>query len=441
MIIPKIIHQTYKFKNHKFINFTENWKKKNKNWEYIFYDDNDVESFFKTHKNNINNEFPQLQIFLNDCSIIEKIDIFRYLLMYYIGGIYCDIDTNCFKNFDDICNNQECILGIESYITHEKKKKFNYKFNYTLGNAILISKKKHPVFKKIILNIIDQKYTTNINSEYSEYIVQTTGPGIVTKTIQNHLYSPFKNNWNIRIFNFENNKIKIMEQIFFYPPTNPPIYNFYPGNINIYSNHVCDGSWKKYKKNMFLNIDFVPYPFIWMYKYRFDYMLSILSMIPILQTANILWYQYKLQSILMIMTFVSAFLYHTDEYIGEKKYKIFHKFDNIMAYNNISLIYVMKIFKNNKTKLNLFTIIYTLTTFFSQSILYSKTILEIIQISPFIYLIREYLYEYITLSTLTIIFFILGSQEFDYFSSRKYHSLWHLFGSLLIYNIINKIIN
>ena len=123
MIIPKIIHQTYKFKNHKFINFTENWKKKNKNWEYIFYDDNDVEAFFKTHKNNINNEFPQLQIFLNDCSIIEKIDIFRYLLMYYIGGIYCDIDTNCFKNFDDICNNQECILGIESYITHEKKKK------------------------------------------------------------------------------------------------------------------------------------------------------------------------------------------------------------------------------------------------------------------------------------------------------------------------------
>ena len=441
MVIPKIIHQTSKSKNHKFLNFSDNWKKINKGWEYRFYDDYDVENFFVLHENNINNDFSKLQNFLSECSIIEKIDIFRYLLMYYIGGIYCDIDTNCFKNFDNVCKNQDCILGIESYITHEKKNKLNYKFNYTLGNAILISKKKHPFFKKLILNIINKKYITNIHSEYSEYVVQTTGPGVLTKTIQDQIYSPITNNWNIRNFNYENNTIKIMEQIFFYPPTNPPIYNFFPFNINIHSNHVCEGSWKKYKNNKFSTMDFVPYPFMWMYKYRFDYMVSILSMMPILQTANILWYQYKLQSILMIMTFLSAFLYHTNEYIGGKRYEILHKFDNVMAYNNIPLIYVMKIFKNNQQTLNLFTIISTLTTCCFQSILYSNTLLEIIQIAPFIYLVSEYFYEYFILSILTSIFFILGSQEFDYFSARKYHSLWHLFGSLLIYNITNKIIN
>lgn len=440
-MIPKILHQTSKLKNHKFQNYSNNWKKNNKEWEYIFYDDNELENFFIKYKKNIQNDFKLLLELLKECSTIEKIDIFRYLLMYYIGGIYCDIDTNCFQNFDNICKDQECILGIESYITHEKKNKFKYKFNYTLGNAILISKKKHPFFKEVILNIVNKKYLTDINSKYSEYIVQTTGPGIITKTIQDYIHSSDKNNWGLREFKYKNEKIKIMEQIYFYPPSNPPIYNFYPFNINIYSNHICDGSWKNNKNNQLSTMDFLPYPFIWMYKYRIDYIFSIISMLPILQTANILSEKYKLQSFCMVITFSSAFLYHTNEYIGDKRFEILHKFDNIMAYNNIPLIYVIKTFKNNQIKMNIFTILSNIITFLFQNTFYSYTILEILQIIPFVYLLSEYFYKYYILSILTFICFILGSQEFDYFSSRKYHSLWHLFASLLIYNIIYEIIN
>ena len=110
--------------------------------------------------------------------------MFRYLLMYYIGGIYSDIDTNCFKNFDLLCKGEECIFGIESYITHYKKNMFQYKFNYTIGNAILISKPQHPIFKKIINDIINNKYDNYLNNDDSEYTVQKT-VGIITKIIQN----------------------------------------------------------------------------------------------------------------------------------------------------------------------------------------------------------------------------------------------------------------
>ena len=139
MTIPKIIHQTSKFKNHKFLNYSNNWKNKNKGWEYIFYDDNDLQNFFIKYEKFIKSDFELLTEIINKCSTIEKIDIFRYLLMYYIGGIYCDIDTNCFQSFENICRDQDCILGIESYITHEKKNKFKYKYKINeISNEIYL---------------------------------------------------------------------------------------------------------------------------------------------------------------------------------------------------------------------------------------------------------------------------------------------------------------
>ena len=255
------------------------------------------------------------------------------------------------------------------------------------------------------------------------------------------IYSKDSNNWNIRKIEYENNNIEILEQIFFYPPSNPPIYNIYPLNINIYSNHVCEGSWKHNKNNKFSTMDFLPYPWIWMYNFRIEYIMSIISMIPILQASNILFQKYKIQSILIFLTFLSAFAYHTNEYIGNKRYEILHQLDNVMAYNTIPLIYFLKIFKNNNFYLDISSILITLITFIFQHYFYSQTIIEIIQVSPFIYLLKEYLFQYNILSSLTIFFFILGSQEFDYFSSRKYHTLWHLCGSLLTYKIVLSIID
>ena len=441
MFIPKIIHQTYKKKKNKYSIFSDNWKKKNIGWEYIFYEDKDIDIFLEDHNHKIEKDFSHLDIFLKNCSLIEKIDIFRYLLMYYIGGIYCDIDTNCFKSFDLICNNEECILGIESYITHNKKQKLGYKFNYSIGNAILISKKKHPIFKLLIENILQNKYNNNIKEIYSEHTVQKTGPGVLTKTIQNIVYSDKYNNCNIRNFKYQNSNIKILEQIFFFPPSKPAMYNIYPLNINIYSNHVCEGSWKNSKDNAFSTMDFIPYPWLWMYKYKIDYIMSIISMIPVIKTSFILYPEYKLQSFMMMLTFISAFLYHTNEYLGCKRHKILHKLDNIMAYNTIPIMYFLKIFKNNIKYLNLSTILITLFTSIYQYFFYSYQIIEILQIIPFIYFLNDYFIKYKLLTFLTLISFLLGNQEFDYFSSRKYHTLWHLSGSLLLYNIIFTIIH
>ena len=448
MIIPEIIHQTYKDINHKYILYSKKWKYNNNHWKYNFYNDTDINTFINKYSSEIDKDFNgniELLKYIKKCSKIELIDIFRYLLMYYVGGIYADIDTNCFKPFNYLCKNEECIFGIESYITHQKKKKLDYKFNYTLGNAILISTPKHPIFKEIIENILNNKYPVSIEQCETEYIVQKTGPGLITKTIQNYLYSKEKNNCFIRDFMYKNHKIKIMEQIYFYPPTLPPIYNFYPFNINIYSNHVCQGSWKISKKNNYSTMDFIPYPWLWMYKYRIDYIFSIISLLPLLKSSEILIYDYQLQSLMIFLTFISAFIYHTNEYLGLGYYNLkigkwFHIIDNITAYNTLIIMYLIKQYKNDIILMNIYTIIMTFISSIYQTSFYSQPMMETLIITPFLFLMKEYYLQYPILIILTLITKYLGSKEFDYFSSRKYHSLWHFFSSMIIYNIISDLI-
>ena len=120
--IPKIIHQTYK-NNVDYQKLSDSWIKFHPKWKYIFYYDEDISDFIKTFKKEIDLDFPNLMQLFDSFSMIEKIDIFRYLLMYYQGGIYCDIDTTCYQTFDQVCQNESCILGIEAYITEKKKRK------------------------------------------------------------------------------------------------------------------------------------------------------------------------------------------------------------------------------------------------------------------------------------------------------------------------------
>jgi len=89
--IPKIIWQTMKtnlvpdFMN----NYAATWIRENPEYEYRFYDDDDIIDFIKS-------DFPA---YLNAYNRIKygasKADLWRYLIIYKYGGVYADIDCRC----------------------------------------------------------------------------------------------------------------------------------------------------------------------------------------------------------------------------------------------------------------------------------------------------------------------------------------------------------
>lgn len=200
--IPKIIIQTWK--THKvpqrYMELIDTIKSLNPDYEYLFFTDESIEDFFKTHYPEYYNTYKKLPI------KIQRIDFFRYVAVYHYGGFYMDLDMNAIKPFDDLLG-CECIFPVDEYINGYMCNAPRYKhfcekgYNFLLGQYAFAAKPKHPFIKKIIDKINDNinNYIKNVNFDSENYVYVTTGPDYVTNL---YMYEPNKEN----IFILDNGK-------------------------------------------------------------------------------------------------------------------------------------------------------------------------------------------------------------------------------------------
>lgn len=139
--IPKVIHISWKSKNiltsknPMIINGILNMKNINPEYDLQISDDADVEKYIIEHVSNKDYEN------IKNKHIVEKVDLWRLLKMYYEGGIYVDIDRYCNIPFKDIIRpNTKCILA-----THK---------DLNFSQDIMISCKGNPIhFNTIKMNL------------------------------------------------------------------------------------------------------------------------------------------------------------------------------------------------------------------------------------------------------------------------------------------------
>jgi len=92
MVIPRIIHQTWKTKKllPEFSTWSKTWIQLNPEFFYVFYTDKDCALFILT-------QYPQYYDLWKSLVGIEKVDVFRYLILHKYGGVYVDMDCECLK--------------------------------------------------------------------------------------------------------------------------------------------------------------------------------------------------------------------------------------------------------------------------------------------------------------------------------------------------------
>eukprot|EP01084_Bolivina_argentea_P088533 159850_1 len=103
--IPKILHVSWPNKNvlnsnTKVIKLgLKSFVKINPLWKLIIYDDNDIEQYIKSkltiHDYNL----------IKNKHIVEKVDLWRLLIIYFKGGLYADIDRLFTVKMDDLIDN------------------------------------------------------------------------------------------------------------------------------------------------------------------------------------------------------------------------------------------------------------------------------------------------------------------------------------------------
>lgn len=195
--IPRIIIQIWVQKDPKSpkkipvfeLDYMKRFKTLNPSFQHMFFEDDDVDTFFKQNYPEYYSTYQQLPAF------IQKLDFFRYLVIYHYGGFYFDMDVEPHKPLDDAVLNHSAIFPIDEYANDLQCKSSRMKSlclvgqNFLLGQYAFGAVAKHPFFKmmvdKIHRNV--QNYVKiyqqiqNVDREAVHYYVyKTTGPDFVT---------------------------------------------------------------------------------------------------------------------------------------------------------------------------------------------------------------------------------------------------------------------
>jgi mannosyltransferase OCH1-like enzyme len=171
--IPHIIHQTWKENQlpNTIVEYMKSWHKHHPSWQYMFWTDDDILRFVQIR-------YPQfIPTFTGYEMAIMKADVFRYLVLNDIGGLYADLDFESLQPIDNFTSNHTCIISQEP-LEHAH---LLYDVGRFCSNAVMAAAPGHPFFRWLIGEL------PKIAMENRQRDVQhKTGPAMLEKAVQNY---------------------------------------------------------------------------------------------------------------------------------------------------------------------------------------------------------------------------------------------------------------
>lgn len=105
-MIPKIIHQTWKTERLPAWarRLYASWSTHNPDYQHWLWTDQDLRALIET-------DFPWfLDTYDSFPLTIQRVDAARYFILYKYGGVYADLDFECYKSLDDFTESDDSII-------------------------------------------------------------------------------------------------------------------------------------------------------------------------------------------------------------------------------------------------------------------------------------------------------------------------------------------
>lgn len=171
MVVPKIIHQTWKTSKvpDRWKKSQEEWKRLHPSWQYKLWTDTD-------NRNLIKNKYSWfLPIYDNYKYNIQRVDAVRYFILYEYGGVYSDLDLYPIKPVDTFLDGNEEAYFVPSPSVAE-----------IFTNAFMASEKGAPFWLVIFDKLKENKvpFWTKISKHL--YIMYSTGPKMIDSVIKTY---------------------------------------------------------------------------------------------------------------------------------------------------------------------------------------------------------------------------------------------------------------
>lgn len=178
-LIPKIIHQTYKSQELplELMQCVARLTDMNPEFEYRFYDDIACEQFIR---DNYDPGVLEDYLRIDGTYGAARADLFRYLLMYKIGGVYLDIKSGTTTPLS------KTILPTDEYLlTHWAGRDWADELGYVHGefqNWHIICVPGHP-FLKVVIDLVRNNIKSYKGETGKEAVLRLTGPIAYSKAI------------------------------------------------------------------------------------------------------------------------------------------------------------------------------------------------------------------------------------------------------------------
>lgn len=222
MSIPTILHQTWKTSElpEQFARFQDTWRKHHPRWEIRLYDDADCRRLVVA-------DYPEL-IELYDAlpTNIQRADLFRYLVVHRFGGVYADLDMECYRSIEPLLAGRSCVFGTEATFGEALRRNLNYRSPYQVANCIFAASRGHAFFRLLL----DRIRLPTDGACSDDQVEETTGPRFLTRVFQ-EVHERFP-------------ELTLLPQIYWNPPNRPSYPNWFPFNVHLYCRHHFAGTWR-----------------------------------------------------------------------------------------------------------------------------------------------------------------------------------------------------
>ena len=147
MAIPKIIHQVWEGRTEPSMParlqiLARTWREKNPEWEYHLWNGEEMDKLVETH-------FPEyLSIYKSFPYSVQRWDTIRYMILYLYGGVYADLDSECFRPIDELLEGKNMCFGEEP-----PSNNIYPEIDLLTGNAFMASEPKHEGWLKVLEEI------------------------------------------------------------------------------------------------------------------------------------------------------------------------------------------------------------------------------------------------------------------------------------------------
>ncbi|XP_064641140.1 uncharacterized protein LOC135495994 [Lineus longissimus] len=211
MDIPKIIHQTWISEEipKDYAKWIKSWQENHPGWQYWFWTDADCLRL-------IRERYPKfLELYESYAQNINRADVIRYFILYEFGGVYADLDMESSKPLDGLLKDDaysQCFLSQEP-LEHAH---WLWKVNHIACNAVMVCRRRHPFFAKVVEQLKFQKGTSLFMFvKANRGVMYATGPLMITD-----LYNTYNDSYASVD---ASNRIHLVPSHYFYPTIDPNV--------------------------------------------------------------------------------------------------------------------------------------------------------------------------------------------------------------------------